>query len=184
MKKIIIILFIVLLLASFVFGDKYTLSTEQKMFFSKIDEEFLEETDSDEWVYLIKQYGKNKVSILFPNEPEMEYFLDDQKEEHLRFYAEERGVRYNVYIEPYFDDFVEHYEEMFSEKIDTIPSWESHIHGTCLDVEYKKSQKALIKERILVTKNRIYRFVTETKIDIPDKHYSFIDSFKIIKPLA
>jgi hypothetical protein len=184
--------------ASFAFAapSKGALSRQEKLFLSKLDEEFLEESDPEEWILFIKQFGKEKVAIQFPSQPALSaYEKKSVEDEVFVFSASEDGVNYALRIEtkPQKIESVDRYwapeRDIVSPHYQLLrKSQKNGPHGLYIDVEYldqssDKNGKKNFKKRLIANAERFYVLCVESPILGQAENPDFFDSFHIIKPL-
>lgn len=168
---------------------KNGLSTQEKLFLSKFDEDFLEETDPEEWVFLVKQMGKDKIAVQFPSQPHLAY---DKKKESSLFSSSEEGIRYALEIEnprhpedreAFFQGLIEEAKRSPYELLETVSG--AGPYGSYLDIVYLERDAMVHKKRVLMHSDHTYTLTTSKKLSLAkDKHEFFIASFEIIRPLS
>lgn len=170
-----------------------TLSTEEKLFLSKLDEDFLEDEDPEGWIIFIKQFGKEKIAVQFPRQPHLSYSKDQEGFETFVYEASEDTVLYSFTIEtnPHKLEEAESLFQRIVEGVKVHPSQDliavSKAEGM-LDISYldrNQTGKSIVyKKRVLAYKNRLYIFTTSKPGNTEDKHDVFTGSFQVIRPLG
>jgi len=178
MKKTVLIFILIIFVlfgVSSVFGvSKFTLPKGEKMYFSKLDKEFMESADEKGRVIVIKQFGKDKIEMQFPSKPELAYEKKGDREV-FTYSAEEDGAEYRLCILDAFDE-ISYMRDLKDLKLDEGTS----DFGSYIDLTYKIKDE-ICKDRILFCGLKIFHF--QTKNTYPDEHEDFIHSFSVIKNL-
>jgi|GEM_PF-7124518 len=158
------------------FPENFTISKDNKLYFSKMDKNFFEGFESGDWVILVKEVGENKFEVSFPDDPELKYEKTEVGEV-LEYTSTCGQCDYYLKISDSEIDFAKYLEELEGKgEIERVTFGESK-QGPFLDIVYGNH-----KERILKTESKTFLFRTHIKNET-DKHHEFIQSFNIITPL-
>lgn len=150
-------IFIIMTLVSvklFAFNGNSPFSSQEKMFFSQLDKEYLHEFKEEGWVTFIKQIGKDKLSLKFPSQPTLK--LDESMQ---AYGAEDGEVQYLFTME------------------------DSGMGESTLDEAYWDQGK-YHQFRILETSGKRFTFLTISPNVGDHNHKFFIESFHLIHPLG
>ncbi len=82
-------------------SDPFQVPLDGKLYLSNLDESFLEKEERLGWVYVVKSWGKKKLSFYLPHFPKQESFPGG-----LFLEASQEGLTYTVKIEPKTKDFL------------------------------------------------------------------------------
>ncbi len=178
----VIILIFTCFIATSAIAKPQSFSKDEKMFFSKLDKEYLDVLDDEEdegWVILIKQFGENKIETAFPSNPEF-FYEKKLKKEVFRFLSQEEEASYTFVIEkgiewPNDYKFRKENKDLYLER--------SGAYGPIFDREFQQNGK-VIKKRVQFAEDLLCTFTTEKRGGAPDLHDEFVSSFSIIKPLV
>ncbi len=138
----------------FAFSGNSPFSASEKLFFSHLDKEYLQEFHEEGWVTFIKQIGKDKLSLKFPVQPTLMLGNDSQV-----YRAEDGEVQY-------------------------LFSMEDFEGGESTQDEAYWDQGKYHQLRIQSTSGKRFTFLTISENVGDNNHKFFIESFHIIHPLG
>ena len=182
-KSVKILLVLIIFSASFLYANP-SLSREERLFLSKLDEEFLEDKDPEEWILFVKQLEEKQFTAIFPHQPTLSLEQQPSKKI-LRYEAVEDITTYSMILEEASSEK----EELFAQKKEEVAFFniESILegntsYGPCLDmIYYDKSIRW--KKRIIYSGKWLITLMTKS-FEGSDKHEEFVASFEIVSPLG
>lgn len=137
----------------------------------------------DPWVLLIKQYGKEKVLVRFPEDP----VLKVPSNQTSLFISEVQGEKYLLKMEQreerekreVFDQILQRIEEAKELALFDVKE-KDNSKKTYIETKVQASNSMFIESRTYVTKEHIFTLESQYPLNTKSSHKDFVNSFQII----
>ncbi len=175
-----------LLIVSFFFQSTcFALGEEETLFFSKLDEKYLDEKDPDEWILFAKQIESFQYTINFPKQPESmlneksgEIFYQAKYNDNLYQWSIKKAPkRWNK------ENFAKNVVETLSDSTYSSLREFHGKYGPCLEITYQNGdpQKVTQKRWILFEEKGL---LIEFSVTGEGDFQNFFNSFQVVRPLG